>query len=80
MPVPCPCNGQSATCYGFPCWDGKAPCKPGSSAVLTWHSSPIQCSLYVEEVDVGEEQPRTVVSGLVKFIPEAGKLVVLTWA
>ncbi|PRW21084.1 putative methionine--tRNA ligase [Chlorella sorokiniana] len=28
-------------------------------------------SLYVEEVDVGEEQPRTVVSGLVKFIPEA---------
>ncbi|GMH39956.1 hypothetical protein BSKO_07860 [Bryopsis sp. KO-2023] len=27
-------------------------------------------SLYVEEVDVGEEQPRTVVSGLVKFIPE----------
>jgi len=31
------------------------------------------CSLYVEEVDVGEEQPRTVVSGLVKFIPEAGK-------
>lgn len=28
-------------------------------------------SLYVEEVDVGEEKPRTVVSGLVKFIPEA---------
>jgi len=26
-------------------------------------------SLYVEQVDVGEEQPRTVVSGLVKFIP-----------
>lgn len=30
------------------------------------------CSLYVEEVDVGEGAPRTVVSGLVKFIPEAG--------
>ncbi|KAL4436391.1 hypothetical protein ABPG77_009953 [Micractinium sp. CCAP 211/92] len=28
-------------------------------------------SLYVEEVDVGEEAPRTVVSGLVKHIPEA---------
>ncbi|KAI3430770.1 hypothetical protein D9Q98_009182 [Chlorella vulgaris] len=28
-------------------------------------------SLYVEEVDVGEAAPRTVVSGLVKFIPEA---------
>eukprot|EP00887_Chlorella_sp_A99_P004349 scaffold15.g4349.t1 len=28
-------------------------------------------SLYVEEVDVGEPEPRTVVSGLVKHIPEA---------
>lgn len=27
-------------------------------------------SLYVEEVDAGEAEPRTVVSGLVKFIPE----------
>ncbi|KAL6867594.1 hypothetical protein ACP4OV_015618 [Aristida adscensionis] len=26
-------------------------------------------SLYVEEIDVGEQAPRTVVSGLVKFIP-----------
>ncbi|GJY71439.1 probable methionine--tRNA ligase, partial [Tanacetum coccineum] len=26
-------------------------------------------SLYVETIDVGEEQPRTVVSGLVKYIP-----------
>jgi len=26
-------------------------------------------SLYVEEIDVGEGAPRTVVSGLVKFIP-----------
>ncbi|XP_071695810.1 methionine--tRNA ligase, cytoplasmic-like [Rutidosis leptorrhynchoides] len=26
-------------------------------------------SLYVEKIDVGEEQPRTVVSGLAKFIP-----------
>ncbi|KAK8684907.1 hypothetical protein V6N13_040921 [Hibiscus sabdariffa] len=26
-------------------------------------------SLYVEEIDVGEAQPRTVVSGLVKYIP-----------
>jgi len=28
-------------------------------------------SLYVEEIDCGEEKPRTVISGLVKFIPEA---------
>lgn len=26
-------------------------------------------SLYVEEVDVGEEEPRTICSGLVKYIP-----------
>ena len=26
-------------------------------------------SLYVEEIDVGEEAPRTVVSGLVRYIP-----------
>jgi tRNA-binding EMAP/Myf-like protein len=37
-------------------------------------------SLYVEEIDVGEEKPRTVVSGLVKSLSEADiqdKLVVL---
>lgn len=28
-------------------------------------------SLYVEEIDLGEDVPRTVVSGLVKYIPEA---------
>lgn len=26
-------------------------------------------SLYVERVDVGEEEPRTIVSGLVKYVP-----------
>ena len=26
-------------------------------------------SLYVEEVDLGEEQPRTIVSGLVNHVP-----------
>ncbi|CAL5054560.1 unnamed protein product [Urochloa decumbens] len=30
---------------------------------------PDAVSLYVEEIDVGEEDPRTVVSGLVKYIP-----------
>jgi len=37
-------------------------------------------SLYVEEIDIGEAAPRTVCSGLVKFLqPEdiADKLVVL---
>lgn len=28
-------------------------------------------SLYVEQIDVGEAEPRQVVSGLVKFVPEA---------
>lgn len=26
-------------------------------------------SLYVEEVDVGEPEPRTIVSGLVQYVP-----------
>jgi tRNA-binding EMAP/Myf-like protein len=26
-------------------------------------------SLYVETVDLGEEEPRTIVSGLVKYVP-----------
>uniref|UniRef100_A0A2R5LEL0 Putative trna-binding protein n=1 Tax=Ornithodoros turicata TaxID=34597 RepID=A0A2R5LEL0_9ACAR len=37
-------------------------------------------ALYVEQVDVGEEKPRTVVSGLVKFVPLEelqGRLAVL---
>ena len=31
-------------------------------------------SLYVEKIDLGEAEPRTVVSGLVKFIPLEGML------
>ena len=27
------------------------------------------CSLYVEKIDVGEAEPRTIVSGLVKYVP-----------
>lgn len=37
-------------------------------------------SLYVEKIDLGEEQPRTVVSGLVNFIPledMQGRMVVV---
>ena len=37
-------------------------------------------TLYVEQVDVGEEEPRTIVSGLVKFVSEEemlGSLVVV---
>ena len=26
------------------------------------------CSLYVEQVDVGEDEPRTIISGLVKYV------------
>jgi Putative tRNA binding domain len=28
-----------------------------------------RCSLYVESIDVGEPEPRTIVSGLVKYVP-----------
>lgn len=37
--------------------------------IVTAEKHPDADSLYVEQVDVGEPQPRTVVSGLVKFIP-----------
>ena len=30
---------------------------------------PPACSLYVEQIDVGEGEPRTIVSGLVKYVP-----------
>ncbi|XP_055940663.1 aminoacyl tRNA synthase complex-interacting multifunctional protein 1-like isoform X2 [Argiope bruennichi] len=37
--------------------------------ILNAKKHPDAESLYVEEIDVGEEKPRTVVSGLVKFVP-----------
>eukprot|EP00873_Tetraselmis_striata_P020356 jgi/Tetstr1/440620/TSEL_028930.t1 len=39
--------------------------------ILKASKHPEADSLYVEEIDVGEGAPRTVISGLVKFIPEA---------
>lgn len=38
--------------------------------VLTVSRHPDADTLYVETIDVGEESPRTVVSGLVKYVPE----------
>ena len=35
----------------------------------------ISCSLYVESIDVGEEEPRTIVSGLVQYVPKDALLV-----
>ncbi|GAB5574828.1 tyrosine--tRNA ligase [Prionailurus iriomotensis] len=40
----------------------------GDGCLLQMH--PDADSLYVEKVDVGEAEPRTVVSGLVQFVPE----------
>uniref|UniRef100_A0A8D0GKU3 Aminoacyl tRNA synthetase complex interacting multifunctional protein 1 n=1 Tax=Sphenodon punctatus TaxID=8508 RepID=A0A8D0GKU3_SPHPU len=37
--------------------------------IITAKKHPDADSLYVEEVDVGEPNPRTVVSGLVKYVP-----------
>ena len=42
--------------------------KVGKVTKLSIH--PDADSLYVEEIDVGEDKPRTVVSGLVKFVKE----------
>ena len=36
-------------------------------------------TLYVEQVDVGEEKPRTIVSGLVKHVPIEEVLYHYTW-
>ena len=38
---------------------------------LPFTQHPDADGLYVEEVDMGEDKPRTVVSGLVKFLSEA---------
>jgi aminoacyl tRNA synthase complex-interacting multifunctional protein 1 len=40
----------------------------------------VRHSLYVEKIDVGEPEPRTIVSGLVKFVPleeMQGRMVVV---
>lgn len=37
--------------------------------IVSCERHPDADSLYVEQVDVGEEEPRTIVSGLVKFVP-----------
>ena len=39
--------------------------------ILSVEKHPDADSLYVESIDVGEEEPRTIVSGLVAFVPEA---------
>lgn len=37
--------------------------------ILSAKRHPDADSLYVEEIDVGEEKPRTIISGLVRFVP-----------
>lgn len=43
--------------------------------ILSAEKHPNADSLYVEQIDVGEEKPRTVCSGLVAYIPTAEELV-----
>eukprot|EP00882_Tetradesmus_deserticola_P012488 GHRQ01013234.1.p1 GENE.GHRQ01013234.1~~GHRQ01013234.1.p1 ORF type:complete len:191 (+),score=103.93 GHRQ01013234.1:87-575(+) len=49
--------------------------------IMSIEKHPDADSLYVEQVDVGEPSPRTIVSGLVQFVPldqmQARKVVVL---
>lgn len=49
--------------------------------ILSADKHPDADSLYVEQIDVGEEEPRTIVSGLVKYVPleqlQGRKVVVL---
>lgn len=37
--------------------------------ILKVEKHPDADSLYVEQIDVGEDKPRTVISGLVKHVP-----------
>jgi len=37
--------------------------------IVSVEKHPEADSLYIEKIDIGEEQPRQVVSGLVKFVP-----------
>lgn len=37
--------------------------------IIKCEQHPDADSLYVEQIDVGEAEPRTIVSGLVKFVP-----------
>uniref|UniRef100_A0A8B9ZFS2 Tyrosine--tRNA ligase n=1 Tax=Anas platyrhynchos TaxID=8839 RepID=A0A8B9ZFS2_ANAPL len=51
--------------------------------VISVEKHPDADSLYVEKIDVGEPEPRTVVSGLVQFVPKEqlqDRLVVLLFA
>ena len=38
--------------------------------ILSVEKHPDADSLYVEQVDVGEAEPRTIISGLVDFVPQ----------
>lgn len=67
-------------------WGGSAPFfsatpvpSPAPHLAFAWQH-PDADSLYVEKIDVGEPEPRTVVSGLVQFVPKEqlqDRLVVL---
>ncbi|KAK9788459.1 hypothetical protein WJX73_003765 [Symbiochloris irregularis] len=39
--------------------------------IISVEPHPEADSLYVEQIDVGEEEPRTIISGLVKYVPQA---------
>ncbi|KAJ9518835.1 hypothetical protein QJQ45_026116 [Haematococcus lacustris] len=48
--------------------------------IVSCHLHPDADSLYVEQIDIGEAEPRTIVSGLVKYVPlelMQGRMVVV---
>lgn len=54
-------GGQASTCPHGALWP--------LTRISCWQH-PDADSLYVERIDVGEPEPRTVVSGLVQFVPK----------
>ena len=63
--VPLPLSGcdREGMCTATP------PERPASSAFSHPNNRDLDRRLYVEKVDVGEEEPRTIISGLVQFVP-----------
>ncbi|KAJ6646549.1 Aminoacyl tRNA synthase complex-interacting multifunctional protein 1, partial [Pseudolycoriella hygida] len=62
-----PAGGAKETVDELPIDIGRLDLRVGKIVEVSKH--PDADSLYLEKIDCGEDQPRTVVSGLVKFIP-----------
>ena len=66
--VETPVAGENAAQPPEPALAGYLDLRVGKITSCELH--PEADSLYVEQIEVGEEEPRTIISGLVKFVPQ----------